>query len=110
VQASQDRRRGVQPGEHVHQRHADLVRRPVLGAGDRHQAALGLCHEVVAGPPRRLALGAESRDRAVHDRRVALAHRLVAHAQPVGAADLEVLDHRVRPGAQLQRQLAPLRL
>ena len=64
----------VEPGEHVHERHADLVRRPVLGPGDRHQPGLGLRDEVVAGAAGRLALGAEARDRAVDDARVALAH------------------------------------
>ena len=67
AQRRRDRRRGVEAGQHVHQRHADLVGRAVLGAGDRHQAGLGLGHEVVAGPAGRLAPRAEAGDRAVDD-------------------------------------------
>jgi hypothetical protein len=33
---------------------------------------------------------------------------LVAHPEPVRSPDLEVLDHGVGPGAQLERQRAPL--
>ena len=100
----------MQAGEHVDERDADLVRRPVLRAGDRHQPALGLGHEVVSRPAGRLAARAEAGDRAVDDARVARAHLLVADPEPVGAADLEVLDHRVGARAQLEGERAPLLL
>ena len=104
LERREDGGRRVQTGKHVDERHADLVRLAVLGAGDRHQAALGLDDEVVAGAAGGLAPGAEPADRAVDDARVARADRVVAHAEPVGAAELEVLDHDVRASAQLERE------
>ena len=104
AQRAEDARRCVQAGQHVHERHSHLVGRAVLGARDRHQPGLGLCDEVVPRAPRRTALGTEAGDRAVDDPWVALAHRVVAHAQPLRPADLEVLDHHVRGRAQLERQ------
>ena len=61
VQRGEDRSGGVEAGEHVHERHADLGGRAVLGAGDRHQPGLGLGDEVVARAAR--GLGAPSRSR-----------------------------------------------
>ena len=101
---------GVKAGEHVDQRDSHLVRGPLLRSRDRHQARLGLRHEVVAGTSGRLALGAESGDRAVHDRRVLLADLLVADAEPVRTSDLEVLDHHVGGRAELESERAALRL
>ena len=83
---------------------------PSSGPGERHQAALGLGHEVVAGPAGRLALRAEPGDRAVDDRRVARAHALVVHPEPLGPAGPEVLDHHLGAGAQLEGQLAARRI
>src|SRR5258705_9665209 len=59
-----DRRRRVEAGEYVDDRDADLHRRPVRLARDRHQAGLGLDDEIVAGSVARLAT-AEAIDRAI---------------------------------------------
>jgi hypothetical protein len=90
-QRGQDRGRGRVAGEHVDDGHADLRRRPVGLAGDRHQAALGLEDEVVAGP-----VVAEAADRAVDQLRVLARELLVPGAEPLGGAGPEVLDHDVR--------------
>ena len=74
VQRGEHGRGGVQARQHVHERHAHLVGRPVLRPRDRHQPGLGLRDEVVPRAARRAALGAEAGDRAVDDARVALAH------------------------------------
>ena len=100
----------VQPGEHVDQRHAHLVGRALLGPRDGHQAGLGLGHEVVARAPLRLATRAEARDRAVDHRGVLGPHLVVAHPEPLRPADLEVLDHGVRPRTELERELPALGL
>src|ERR671914_621840 len=60
-----------------------------------------------AGSPRWLAQRAEAGDRAVDHARIALPHLLVPHAQPVGAAPLEVLDHGGGAGAELQGEGSP---
>jgi hypothetical protein len=102
VQRAEHGRGGVEAGEHVHQRHTDLVGRPLLRTRDRHETRLRLGHEVVARASRGRALRAEPGDRAVDDPGIALPHLVVAHAEPVGTADLEVLDHDVGAGAQLE--------
>ncbi len=95
---AEDADRAEQPGQDVRDRHADLARMAAVGvgeAGDRHEARLGLEHEVVAGavgpgPGRAVAADAE-----VDERRVDLGQGRVVEAEPVEPADAEVLDEHV---------------
>ena len=97
------RRRGI-AGQDVDDRDADLQRRPVCLAGYRHQAALGLDHEVVAGP-----LVAEARDGAVDELGVLAPEPLVAGAEPVGDSRPEVLDDDVGAPGEASKRLLRLR-
>ena len=54
MKRSENRRCGIEAGQHVDDRHADLHRFAVGLTGDRHQAALGLNGEIVTGPVARL--------------------------------------------------------
>ena len=108
-QAGQDRDRAEQPGDDVADRHADLGRpSPVLvrRPRDRHQPADRLDHEVVARLRRIGAVGAEPRDREVHEVRVELAERGVAEPERGHPADAVVLDQHVRPREEPTKHLA----
>ena len=76
-----------------------LVGGPPSGAGDRHQAAHGLHHEVV---PREVDPdpGPEAGDRAVDDPRVRGPHRREVEAEAGQPAGAEVLHHHVGPPGQ----------
>jgi hypothetical protein len=105
VERRQHGLRRVHAGEQVHRGHAELQRRLVGLAVQRHQARFALHHEVVARA-RGLGAGAVvARDRAVDEARVLLAQLLVAQAQLVDAAELEVLDHHVALLRKVARDL-----
>lgn len=79
-------------------------------AGQAHEPAHALDHEVVAGPVGVRPVLAEAGDGAIDQRRV---HRLqggVVEAVLLQPADLEVLDHHVAVGGELTYQLLPLGL
>ena len=105
---------GVQPGEDIGQRHADLHRTGaflVVGApGEAHQAAQALDHEVIAGA---LGIGAglaEAGDRTVDQLRVDLLQRFIVEAIGLEPADLEVLQQDVGLGRQFANDALAFRL
>jgi hypothetical protein len=99
VEGGQDAGEGVQPGQHVDQRDPDLGRLAAGWAGDAHEPAGRLDQEVVAGQvgPRPAA---EAGDRAPDQAGVPLPDPLVAKAEPLQGAGLEVLDQHVGPLGQ----------
>ena len=100
AQRGQDARGGEQAGDHVHQRHAHLLRLAVGGAGHAHQPADGLEQQVVAGhggARSRAEPGHGARDQPRVDRR----QRRVVQPQPLHDAGAEVLHHHVGALGQL---------
>src|SRR3954470_2675387 len=89
-------------GENIRARNAGARRLAVGGAGEVHEAADALRHQVVARARRVRAGLAESRHRAIDQPRVHFLERLVIEAEFLQAADLEILDQDVR----LRRELA----
>jgi hypothetical protein len=109
AERSDDRRRRVEAGEHVDDRDADLHRRPVRLARDRHQAGLGLDDEVVAGSVAGLAT-AEAIDRAIDHVRSAPSDGVIVEAEASCSARAEVLDHHIGARTQLERELPSFRI
>ncbi len=99
MQRGQDADGGVHAGHQVGHGHARLLRtaaRQVVAlAGDAHQAAHALNHEVVAGAAGVGAGLAEAGDGAVDQARVHFLETGVVQAVLGQAADLEVLDQDV---------------
>ncbi len=108
VQRGQDGVAGVQAGEHVHHGHADLQRPatglPVGMAGDAHQAAHGLHHQVIAGAFGIRPVLAEAGDGAVDQARVQRFQAGVVQPILRQTADLEILDHHVGLGGHAAQQ------
>ena len=97
-------------GHQVADAGADLHRRVLVGAGDRHDAAERLGHDVVGRP---VGVGAaagapvaEAADGGVDQLGEALVQGLVAQAQAIHDAAAIVLDHGVGAVAQPHHQLA----
>ncbi|MNN06385.1 hypothetical protein D3C81_1191750 [compost metagenome] len=87
--------RGVHAGHQVHHGHAELQRRRVGFAIERHQPGFALDHQVIAGT---LGLGAAAvvaGNRAVDQPGLDGLELFVAQAQLLGAAGLEVVDDHV---------------
>jgi hypothetical protein len=70
AQRREDRDRGIEPGEYIDQRHADAIRFAADRAGDAHQAAHALDHEIIARFVRAGTILAETGDRAINQRRI----------------------------------------
>ena len=87
--------RRVHAGEQVDGRDAELERRLVGFAVERHQPGLALDQEVVAGTRGFRSGPVVAGDRAVDQVVAFLLQLLVAEAQFLRAAELEVLDHDV---------------
>src|SRR5882724_1143807 len=99
----------LRPASTSNDRDADLHRRPVRLARDRHQAGLGLDDEVVAGSVARLAT-AEAIDRAIDHVRSAPSDGVVVEAEASSSARAEVLDHHIGARTQLERELPSFRI
>ena len=95
-----DRDDAVEPGEEIGDGDTGLLRLAVRLAGELHDAAEALDHEVVAGLRRPGSVLPEARDRAVDEAGVRRAHALVIEPEAHEAADAEVLDHHVRAADQ----------
>jgi hypothetical protein len=105
---------GVHAGHHVDDRHPDALRsaaRQVVAlAGDAHQAAHALNHEVVA---RLLTIGpgmTETGYRAIDEARVYFAQILVAETVTREVAELVVLQQHVAARGEIAHDLLPLRI
>ena len=97
-QRGQDGDRPEHPAHDIADRDADLGRFAtvlVRRAGDRHEPARGLDHEVIAGPFRGGAGRPVARDGQVDEARVQPSQRLIVEAEPREPADPEVLDQDV---------------
>ncbi len=112
-QPGQHRHGAEHPGDDVADRDAHLGRPAALvvgRAGDAHESAHGLDHEVVAravgGGPRRAVAG----DREVDERRVQLAQDVVIEAEAGEATRPEVLDEDVAAGQQAAQHLGTVGL
>ncbi|MNQ98931.1 hypothetical protein D3C85_1146490 [compost metagenome] len=104
---------GIQSGYQVHHGNADLHRpsaRAVIRLpGNAHQPAHGLDHEVIGGLLRARAGLTEARDGAVHETRILLAQLLIAQAQPLQRANLEVLQYDIGFTRHLADERLPAR-
>ncbi|MNX59112.1 hypothetical protein D3C86_899690 [compost metagenome] len=108
LQGRQHRDGGIHAGDDIGDRHARLLR-PAAGqviafAGDAHQAAHALDHEVVAGALRERAVLAEAGDRAIDQARVDVLQALVIQPVLGQPAHLEVLDQDVADRGQFADQ------
>ena len=104
AQGGQDPDGGVQAGHHVEHRDPGAVGGPVRIAGQAHQPAHRLDHQVVAGDRRAALSGAEPVDRGVHHRGVGGVHGVVVQSEPPQPAGLEVLDDDIGAGGELLGQ------
>jgi hypothetical protein len=92
---------GIDAGEDVGNGNADAGRFAVGHAGQIHDAAHALRHQVVAGAFGVGAILAEPGDRAVDQARTFWRETFVIEAEPGEPADLEVLDQHVRSRGKL---------
>src|SRR5262245_64763283 len=104
----------VHAGDQIGDRDAGLLRpaaRAVVAlAGDAHQAAHALDHEVVARALAPRPGVAETGDRAVDQAGIERAQLRVAEAVALEVAELEVLEQHVAARGELARDRLPLRL
>ena len=105
---------GVHAGDQVGDRDPRLLRaaaRPVVAlAGDAHQAAHALDHEVVPRPLAPRPGMAEAGDRAIDEAGVDLLQLRVAEAVAIEVAEFEVLQQHVAARGELARDRLPLRV
>jgi len=94
-QRRQDADDRIDAGEQIRDRHAGAGRFGVGGAGEAHEAAHALRHQVVAGAPRIGTGLAETGHRTVDQARIVGRQTLVVETEPGEAAHLEVLDQDV---------------
>ncbi len=99
---------GVHAGHQVHHGDTELQRRRARLAVERHEAGLALDHQVVAGALGLGAAGVVAGHGAVDEVGLEGLELLVAQAQLLGAAGLEVVDHHVALRQQLVDDLQPL--
>ncbi len=103
----------IHAGQHVHHRHADLLRAAarqiVTLAGHAHQSADTLEDEVIAGLVRARAGLAVARDRAVDQRRIDRLQAFIVEPVALEVADLVVLEDDVRFGCELAHDRLTLR-
>ncbi len=102
LEGGEDRHGAVDAGEHVREGDRGLDRLALGLAGERHDPAEALDHEVVAGARRVGAVLAEAGDRAGDEPRVEGAQGLVVEPVLLQAPDLEVLDHHSAWAASLR--------
>ena len=91
----------IDAGEDVGHRHAGAGRLAIGGAGEAHEAADALRHQVVAGARGIGAVLAEAGDRAIDQPRAVRREALVVEPEFGEPADLEVLDQHVRARRKL---------
>ena len=99
---------GIDPGEDVGIGDADLLRLAVGLAGQIHDAAHPLDHEVVAGAMRIRAVLPKTGDRAIDQSWIERAKAVVVEAVALQPTDLEVLDQDIGVRRQPTDKRAPL--
>ena len=100
MERRQNRAGGEQPGGDVHNGHADFVWLASGRAADGHDTALGLDHEIIAGP---VTIGAGlpiAADGAVDEAGIVRADRVVIQPHAGHCPRLEVFDEDVGPADQ----------
>src|ERR1700683_3646122 len=100
--------RAVQAAELVADRSRGLDRHPVDRTVHRHPAGNRLCNRIVTGAVRIRTELAPPGDRDINDIRLDLAYRFLADAPTLHGAGLEVFDHDVRLGGELEEDVARL--
>ena len=105
-----DALRREDPREQVRDRDADARRPDLVGAGEAHQPAHRLRDRVEAGPRRVGAVGAEARDAAHHETRVAPQQLGGREAERGEHARAEVLHQHVRALEQSREHVSSRRL
>jgi hypothetical protein len=105
VQGREDRDAGVEAGEQIGDRnayaHRPAARIAVGQAGDAHQAAHALDHEIITGAVRVRPVLAESGNRSDDQLRFRRAQCLGIESELLEAADLEIFDHDIALPRQL---------
>src|SRR5262245_42739310 len=105
----EDADHGIDAGHDVGDRNAGPRRLAIGLAGEAHEAADALRHEVVAPPGTIRSRLPEAGTRAIDQARKFLPHAFVVEAELLQAADLEILDQHVRARGQLLHQPLALR-
>ena len=100
-QRREDADRRIDAGENIGDRHADAQRRSVGGAGQTHDAAHALGHQIVTRPRCIRAGLAEAGHRAVDQPRISRRETCIVETELLQAADLEILDQHVRARREL---------
>ncbi len=100
---------GVGAGQHIDKGDADLHRHAVSFAGDAHQPAHALNHEIIAGARRVRAILSEAGDRAIDKSRVDGAERGVIEPIFGKPANLEILHQNIRFTHKLAQDIRPFR-
>ena len=96
--------RSRSPGDRL----ADRRGRPALWAGQAHQPAHRLDHQVEGRKVSQRTLLPETRDRGVDDGRVHRLDGLITEAQPVHHPGTEVLQQHIGPSGELYHQVSAL--
>ena len=113
VERGEDRHRCVHPGHHIGDGHSHLLgaaAKVVALAGNAHEAANGLEHEVITGLLSAWAALAVPRNGAVHEARVDQAQAFVIKSVALEVADLVVLHQHIADRGEFANQLLPLRM
>ena len=99
----------IDAGKDIGDRDARTGRLAVRHAGEAHEAAHALRHQVVAGA-RRIRTGlAEPGDGAIDEARTFRSEARIVQAELLQSADLEVLQQHVRTGRELAHNALTLR-
>ncbi len=106
-QRGEDRLDGIRAGCEVDEGDAEPHRIAVGLARDRHEAGLGLHHEVIAGTICERRRAPVARDRAMNEPRVARAQAFIGEAKRLEAGGAEVLDEYVGLAGKLRQNGAP---
>ena len=91
----------IDAGDDVGDRNADALRLAVRRAGEIHDAAHALRHQIVAGARGIGSVLAEAGDRAIDQARIVLAQARLVEPELGEPADLEVLDQHIGARGEL---------
>ena len=107
--SGQDGGGGVGAGQNIDQCDADFHRHAVGLAGDTHQAAHALDHEIIAGATGIRPMLSKAGDRAIDQPGIDRCQRVVIEAVFRQPANLEILDHDVAVRDQFAKDRRALR-
>ena len=101
LETGHDGDRGVEPGDHVDKGHPNLGGRPIGRAGDVHESAHCLNHQVVAGKRRGRTGAGERLDRQVDERWIRFAELGGPEAAFGHVSRAKILGHHIGGGTHL---------